>query len=259
MPYDVFAATYLLGDAPGIPSSAIYDRYAALGGNPDYIRGQSHLLLHAAEPAGLAPGVDAAAGNQGAVPTQDVPAEIRVDVPAEGMGDTQSQRARGSTTEPVIIPEGPFVSMSDLFGSRLAPSGGIQIREGGSTGVFATLPRFSLGDRGKAPAVGGDGSEADLAAFVRSMRGQPQDDVPHSGPGESSPVMALPEFPQEITYTVVMEHRSYPIRSVPPPEPMTLPGRSGDEVSFFTLFLFTLHSLCADISLLLSGGPCEGG
>ena len=31
------------------------------------------------------------------------------------------------------------------------------------------------------------------------------------------------------------EHRSYPIRSVPPPEPMTLPGRSGDEVSFFTL------------------------
>ena len=69
------------------------------------------------------------------------------------MGDTQGQRAHGSSTDPVIIPEEPFVSMSDLFGSRLAPervSGGIQIREGGSTGVSATLPRFSTGDRGKA-------------------------------------------------------------------------------------------------------------
>ena len=89
MPYDVFAATYLLGDAPGILSSVIYDRYAALGCNPDYIRGQSHLLLHAAKPAGPAPGVDAAAGDQEAVPTQDIPAEVRVDFLPEGMGDTQ--------------------------------------------------------------------------------------------------------------------------------------------------------------------------
>ena len=61
--------------------------------------------------------------------------------------------------------------------------------------MSASLPRFSLGDRGKAPVVGGEGSEADLATFVRSMRGQPRDDVPPSGPGESSTVMALPEFP----------------------------------------------------------------
>ena len=115
-----------------------------------------------------------------------------------------------------------------------------------------------MDDRGKAPAVGGEGSEADLAAFVRSMKDRPRDDVPPSGPGESSTVMALPEFPQELSYTVVTERRSHPIRSVPPPEPMTLPGHSGDEVNFFTLLSSTLHSFCADISLF-SGGFCEGG
>ena len=168
MPYDVFAATYLLGDASGISASVIYDRYAALGGNPDYIRRQSFLLMHDAEPVGPAPSVDATTAAQGAVPTQDALAGIRVDVPVEGMGDTHGQRVPGRTTEPVIIPEGPFVSMSNLFGSRLTPeraSGGIHIHEGGSTGGSGTLPRFSLNDRGKAPAVEGEGSEADLAAL----------------------------------------------------------------------------------------------
>jgi len=261
MPYDVFAATYLLGDAPGIPSSVIYDRYATLGGNPDYIRGQSHLLLHAAEPAVPAPGADAAVGDQGVVPPQDVPGEVRVDIPPEGMGDTQGQRARGSSIDPRIILEGPFVSMSDLFGARLAPeraSGGVQIREGGSTGVSATLPRVSTGDRGKAPAVEGEGSEADLAAFIRSTRDLPRDAVPPSGPGESSSVVELPDFPRELAYTVVTEPRSHPIRSVPTPEPMTLPGRSGDEVDFLHSFFLIVYLFSADI-FSLSGDFCEGG
>ena len=59
--------------------------------------------------------------------------------------------------------------------------------------------------------------------------------------GESSAVMPLPEFPHEISYTVVTEQRSYPIRSVHPPEPMTFPDRSGDVVNFLSLSL--LHDI----------------
>ena len=36
--YDAFTVTYLLGEAPGISPDVIYDRYAALGANPAYIR-----------------------------------------------------------------------------------------------------------------------------------------------------------------------------------------------------------------------------
>ena len=37
------------------------------------------------------------------------------------MGDTQSRGVSVGATEPVILPEGPFISVSDLLGSRLAP------------------------------------------------------------------------------------------------------------------------------------------
>ena len=139
------------------------------------------------------------------------------------------------------------MSVSDLLGSRLAllrqggrASGGIHIREGGSTGGSGTLPQFSLDGRGKAPAVEGEGFEADLVAFVRSMMDRPRDDVPLSGPGKSSDVMPLPES-REISYTVVTEQRSYPIHSVPPLEPLTFPYHSGDGVNFLSLSL--LHCI----------------
>ena len=116
----------------------------------------------------------------------------------------------------MILPEGPFISVSDLLGSRLAPlrqgegvSGGIHIHEGGSTGGSGTLPQFSLDGQGKAPAIEGEGSEADLATFVWSMRDMPRDDAPPSGPGESSTVMPLPEFPHEIPFTTLVEQRMY--------------------------------------------------
>ena len=103
--------------------------------------------------------------------------------------------------------------MFDLLGTRLAPplsggrrpAGGIHIREGGSTGGFGTLPQFSLDGRGEAPAVEGEGSKADLVAFVRSMRDRPGDGVPPSVIGKSSAVMPLPAFPREFPYTVVTE------------------------------------------------------
>ena len=88
MPYNVFAATYLLSDALGISSSVIYDRYAALGGNPTYIWGHSYLLIHTAESVGQEPGVDAATAAQGAAGAHNVPEEVHADIPAEGMGDT---------------------------------------------------------------------------------------------------------------------------------------------------------------------------
>lgn len=37
MPYQAFAMTYLLGEVLGATPQVIYDRYAALGGNPFYI------------------------------------------------------------------------------------------------------------------------------------------------------------------------------------------------------------------------------
>ena len=162
-PYDVFAAAYLLGEAPGISHSVIYDHYAALGGNPAYIWGQSYLLMHMAESVGPEPGLGAAAA-QGAAPvqegepTQDVPREVRVDDPVEGMGDTQGQGVTVGVAEPMIPPEEPFISMSDLLRSRLAPpAGGIRIRESGSTGGSGVYPQFSLDARGKVPAVAGEG------------------------------------------------------------------------------------------------------
>ena len=87
----MFVATYLVGDAPEISSSVIYDRYATLGGNPSYIWGQSYLLIHTAESVGPEPRVDAATTTQGVADAQNVPEEVRADVPAEGMGDTQGQ------------------------------------------------------------------------------------------------------------------------------------------------------------------------
>ena len=248
MPYDVFTAIYLLGDAPEISSSVIYDRYAALGGNPTYIQGHSFLLIHLAESVGLEPGVDAATTSQGAA---GVPEEVRAEAPAEGMGDTQGQGPPVGATEPVILPEGPFISVSDLLGSRLDPSwrgerasDGIHIREGGSTGGSGNLPQFFPDARGKASAVEGEGFEADLATFVRSMRDRPRDGVSPLGPGESSAVMSLPAFPREISYTVVTEQRSFPIHLVPPPEPMTFPDCFGDVVNFLNLFFCTKFSLC---------------
>ena len=138
--------------------------------------------------------------------------------------------------------------MSDLLGSKLAPSrqggrasGGIQIRAGGSTGGSGTLPQFSLDGRGKkVPAMEGEGSEADLAAFVRSMRDRPRDGVHPSGPGESSAVILLPEFPHEIPYTTLAEQRMYQIRWAPVPKSVSFPDVADEEVISLLLLLLVL-------------------
>ena len=95
MLYNVFEATYLLGDAPGISPSVIYDRYAALGGNLAYIRGQSFLLIHTAESVGPEPGVDAATSPQGVT---GVPEEVRVEAHVEGIWGIH--RVRGLLSVP---------------------------------------------------------------------------------------------------------------------------------------------------------------
>ena len=117
MPYDVFASTYLLGEASGISPSVIYDRYAALGGNPAYIRGQSYLHMHTAESLGPEPGASVATA---------APGEVRVDDPVESMCDTHAPGVMVGVTELVVPTEGLFFSMSYLLGSRLVPplSGG---------------------------------------------------------------------------------------------------------------------------------------
>ena len=86
----------------------------------------------------------------------------------------------------------------------------------------------------------GEGSEADLAAFVRSMRDRPQDGAPPSGPGESSAVMPLQEFPHEISYTTLAEQRMYQIRRAPVPESLSFPGLADDEVISLLLLLLVL-------------------
>ena len=86
----------------------------------------------------------------------------------------------------------------------------------------------------------GEGSEAEVAAFVRSMRDRPRDDVPPSGPGESSAVMPLPEFPHEIPYTILAEQRMYQIRRAPVPESLSFPGVADDELISLLLLLLVL-------------------
>ena len=98
------------------------------------------------------------------------------------------------TTKHVAPTGEPFFTMSDLLGSKLVPPSpggrylacGIHIREGGSTGGSGVHPQFSLDVRGKTLAVAGEGSKAELAAYLRSLRKSPGGAVPLSGPGESS-------------------------------------------------------------------------
>ena len=106
--------------------------------------------------------------------------------------------------------------------------------------------------RGKAPAVEGEGSEADLAAFVQSMRDRPRDGAPPSGQGESSAVMLLPEFPQEFPYTTLAEQRMYQIRRAPVPESLSFLGVADDEVISLHLpvLVFFLHSCNVHLFLL---------
>ena len=71
----------------------------------------------------------------------------------------------------------PFFTVSNLLGSWLAPplsggrdpAGGINIREGGSTRGSGVHPQFSLYVHGKALTVAGEGSEAEFAAYLRSL------------------------------------------------------------------------------------------
>ena len=108
----------------------------------------------------------------------------------------------------------------------------IRIREGGSTGGSGVHPQFSLDAHMKAPAVADEGSEFELATFLRSLRERPGDTVPPSGPRESSTVSPLPEFPHEISYTALSEQRMYPIRQAHVPESLTFPGLEYDEVIY---------------------------
>lgn len=41
--YAIFVARYLVGEPKGTRGQVFYDRYLALGGDPNYIRGQLHL------------------------------------------------------------------------------------------------------------------------------------------------------------------------------------------------------------------------
>ena len=86
--------------------------------------------------------------------------------------------------------------------------------------------------------MGGECSEADLAACLCSLRETPRGVVPPSGPGESSTHFFLPKFPLKIHYIAVTNHRTLSIRLVPTPEPMTFPGHPDDEVSFYVFSLF---------------------
>ena len=85
--------------------------------------------------------------------------------------------------------------------------------------------------------MAGEGFEAELAAYLRSLRENPGGAVPPSGPGESFTVFSLPEFPHEIPYIAVTEQRTYPIRHAPTLEPMTFSGLADDEVILYLPFL----------------------
>ena len=93
----------------------------------------------------------------------------------------------------------------------------------------------------------GEGSEANLPAFVRSIRDRPRDGAPPSGPGESSAVMPLPEFPHEIPYTTLAKQWMYQIRQAPVPESLSFPGVADDEVISLLLLLLVLLFHSCDV------------
>lgn len=116
--------------------------------------------------------------------------------------------------------------------------------------------------RGKAPATEGDGSEAHLVEYLRSLREVSGGGVLPSGPGEPSSCISLPAFPTQHPYLAFTEHRTYQIRHAPTLKAMTFLDRAGDEVLFFFIYYLStpiIRYCTDDFFVSFSSSPCSGG